>query len=123
MKILFRSRDPKAESLREWASERVAFVFRRHPWAAPRATVQLSDLNGPRGGMDKQCVIEVSAAGASPVIIRSVADNWHAALNRALSRASVTLKRMLRRTRDANARALRTRAQTRPDAALAPLAE
>lgn len=109
MKILFKSRDPEAESLREWASQRVAFVFRRHPWAAPRATIQLSDLNGPRGGMDKQCLIEVSAAGATPVIIRSVADNWHAALNHALSRASSSMKRMLRRTRVANARALRSR--------------
>ncbi len=109
MKILFKSRDPKAESLRAWASERVAFAFRRHPWAAPRATIQLSDLNGPRGGLDKECVIEVSAAGASPVIIRSVADNWHAALNGALGRASSCLKRMLRRARDMQARPPRTR--------------
>lgn len=104
MKILFKSRDPKAESLREWASERVAFAFRRHPWAAPRATVQLSDLNGPRGGLDKECVLEVSAAGASPVIIRAVADNWHTALNRALARATACLTRMLRRSRAAQER-------------------
>lgn len=108
MKILFKSRDPKAESLREWASQRVAFAFRRHPWAAPRATIRLSDLNGPRGGLDKECVIEVSAAGAAPVIIRSVADNWHAALNHALARASVTLQRMLRRTRELDSRSLRS---------------
>lgn len=104
MKVLFKSRDPNAASLRDWASQRVAFVFRRHPWAAPRATVRLSDLNGPRGGVDKECVIEISAAGSSPLIIRAVAHNWHAALNVALSRASAALKKLLRRGRDAKAR-------------------
>lgn len=108
MKILFKSRDPKAESLREWASQRVVFAFRRHPWAAPRATIRLSDLNGPRGGLDKECVIELSAAGAAPVIIRAVASNWYAALNRALARASVTLQRMLGRARELDTRSRRS---------------
>ncbi len=108
MKILFNSRDPQAEPLREWASQRVAFAFRRHPWVAPRATIRLSDLNGPRGGLDKECVIEVSSAGATPVIIRSVAHNWQAALNRALARATVALQRMLRRSRELDARSLRS---------------
>ncbi len=104
MQVLFKSRDPNAGALRQWASERVAFVFRRHAEVAPRATVQLSDLNGPRGGVDKECVISISTAGAPPLIIRSVAHNWHAALNRALARASALLARLLRRGRDAKAR-------------------
>ncbi len=104
MQVLFKSRDPNAGALRQWASERVAFVFRRHPSAVPRATVQLSDLNGPRGGIDKECVISISAAGASPLIIRAVAHSWHVALNRALSRASALLSRLLRRSRAAKAR-------------------
>lgn len=104
MQILFKSRDPNAESLRDWANERVAFVFRRHAAAAPRATVQLADLNGPRGGIDKECVIEISTAGAAPLIVRSVAPNWHAALNQALARASALLKKLLQRDRAAKAR-------------------
>ncbi len=112
MKVLFKSRDPKADELREWATERASFAFRRHPEAAPRATIQLSDLNGPRGGIDKQCVIEVSAAGSTPVVVRSVADNWHCALNRALARASTALKKLLSRGKDARAGKKRLKQRT-----------
>lgn len=101
MKVLFKSRDPKAVELREWATERASFAFRRHPEAAPRATIQLSDINGPRGGVDKLCVVEVSAAGSAPVVVRSVAHNWHCALNSALARASTALKKLLGRDKDA----------------------
>lgn len=104
MQVLFKSRDPKAVALRQWASERVAFVFRRHAASAPRATVQLSDLNGPRGGIDKECVLEINTAGTGPLVIRAVADNWHAALNRALARASLLLKKLMRRNRDTQQR-------------------
>ena len=101
MRVLFKTRDPNASELREWATRRASFAFRRHPEAAPRATIQLSDLNGPRGGVDKECVVEVSAAGSAPVVVRSVAHNWQCALNRALARALFALKKLLGRGKDA----------------------
>lgn len=113
MKVLFKSCDPNACNLREWATERAAFVFRRYRDMSPRATIQLSDVNGPRGGIDKQCVIEISTAGMAPVIIRSVAHDWRVALNRALPRAVTTLKKLLRRGKDAQAGRLRQQPRAR----------
>ena len=111
MKVLFKSRDPKADELRDWATERASFAFRRHPDAAPRAIIQLSDINGPRGGVDKECVVEVSAAGSAPVVVRTVAPNWHCALNRALVRASSALKKLLGCDKDARVGRRRHRAE------------
>lgn len=100
MRVLFKTRDPDAIELREWATQRASFAFRRHPELVPRATIQLSDINGPRGGVDKECVVEVSAAGSAPVVVRSVAHNWHTALNNALNRALSALKKLLGRDKD-----------------------
>lgn len=113
MKVLFKSRDPKANDLRDWATERASFAFRRHPEAAPRAIIQLSDINGPRGGVDKECVVEVSASGSAPVVVRTVAHNWHSALNQALTRASSALKKLLGRDKDARVGRRRQRSQDR----------
>jgi hypothetical protein len=53
MQVLFESRDPQGAQLREVAVRRVRFVMRRLTWLVPRAKVHLSDVNGPRGGVDK----------------------------------------------------------------------
>ena len=52
MQVLFESRDPAGAQLRGVAEHRVRFVMRRLTWLVPRAKVQLSDVNGPRGGVD-----------------------------------------------------------------------
>lgn len=59
MHVLFKSRNPQATDLRDLAERRVRFVLRRLSRLVPRAEVQLSDLNGPRGGVDKRCQVEL----------------------------------------------------------------
>jgi hypothetical protein len=53
--VLFKSRHPQATELRDQTEGRVRFVLRRLGWLVPRAEVQMSDVNGPRGGLDKHC--------------------------------------------------------------------
>ncbi|MBC7732251.1 MAG: hypothetical protein H7306_10165 [Bacteriovorax sp.] len=62
MQVLFKSRDPHADELQDVAQRRMRFVFRRFDWLIPKATVWLSDVNGPRGGIDKRCQVEIGAA-------------------------------------------------------------
>lgn len=97
MQVLFRSRHPQAQAMRELAERRVRFVLRRLTWLVPRAEVQLSDLNGPRGGVDKRCRIELRTDGQGPVVVTSVANDWRTALDHALSRAARFLLRLRRR--------------------------
>lgn len=97
MQVLFKSRHPQADELRELAERRVRFVLRRLRWLVPRAEVQLSDVNGPRGGVDKRCQVELRTDGAGSVVVTSVAQDWRTALDQALSRAARFLVRHWRR--------------------------
>jgi len=60
-----------------------------------RVDVTLSDLNGPRGGVDKRCLIKVSIDGLPPVIIEDVQSDLYAAIDRAAGRASRTVVRRM----------------------------
>lgn len=99
MQVLFETRNPEALVLRGVVVRRARFVMRRLVWLVPRARVCLSDLNGPRGGVDKRCRVELRAAGTSPVVVTSVARHWRSALDAALSRAARALLRLWQRER------------------------
>ena len=100
MQVLFESRDPQAAQLRDLAVRRVRFVMRRLTWLVPRAEVHLSDVNGPRGGVDKRCQVELKTDGAGPVVITAVARDWRSALDSALGRAARMVMRLWRRGKD-----------------------
>jgi ribosome-associated translation inhibitor RaiA len=99
MQVLFESRDPEGAQMREQAERRVRFVMRRLTWLVPRAKVQLSDINGPRGGLDKRCQVELKTDSAGTVVITSIARDWRSALDSALTRAARALVRIWRRGR------------------------
>lgn len=101
MQILFKYRSPQAAQLRDLAQRRMRFVFRRLLWLVPQVTVQLSDVNGPRGGVDKRCQVEVKTVNAGTVVVTSMARNWRTALDTALARAAKFVTRRLRRGHDA----------------------
>jgi hypothetical protein len=97
MQVLVETRDPQAQALRELAEQRVRFSMRRLSWLVPKAKVHLRDLNGPRGGVDKQCQIELLTTSGQPVVVSSTARDWRSALERALARASRALMHIWRR--------------------------
>jgi ribosome-associated translation inhibitor RaiA len=101
MQVLFESRDAQGSKMRELAVRRVRFVMRRLAWLVPRAKVQMEDVNGPRGGVDKRCQIELKTDSAGTVVITSMARDWRTALETALSRAARSLVRIWRRGRKA----------------------
>lgn len=98
MQMLFESRDSDGEQVRPLAVDRVRFVLRRLRWLVPRVRVRLSDVNGPRGGVDKRCQIELDgAAGAAPVHVTALARDWRGAIDQAVARAARALLRGWRR--------------------------
>ena len=100
MQVTFESRDPDGAQQREHAVQRVNFVMRRLAWLVSRAKLQLSDINGPRGGVDKCCRLELKTDHFGTVTITSMARDWHGALESALSRAAQSLVRSWQRRRD-----------------------
>lgn len=100
MQVLFNARDRDAEAMRPGVERRVRFVLRRDSWRLPRAHVRFSDVNGPRGGVDKCCRIELHTDGAGPVVVTSVRADWRAALDDALARAARFVRRLWQRLAD-----------------------
>lgn len=97
MQVLIEARAQQAAPLREMAEQRLRFAMRRLSAIVPHAKVQLSDVNGPRGGLDKQCRIELHTSAGRPVVVTSVARDWRGALEAALARAQVALTRTWQR--------------------------
>lgn len=99
MQVHFETGSRDATSLRDMAVLRVRFVMRRMAWIVPRAHVRMTDLNGPRGGVDKQCRVELVAPGNGKVVVTAVARDWRSALDTALARAAHALRRQWQRVR------------------------
>ncbi len=97
MQILFESRDADGAQMRDLSVARMRFVLRRLSTFVPHAKVQFSDINGPRGGVDKRCQVELTTEKAGTVVIASLARDWRTALDRSLGRATRVLTRSLQR--------------------------
>ena len=111
MQVLFESRDPEAAQLRELAVKRLQFVLRRLHSLVPRARVRLSDVNGPRGGVDKRCQVELNTEGAGTVVITALARDWRTALDSAMARAARSLAHNWQRGQRPTRPSLRDRGQ------------
>lgn len=100
MEVVFQSRLQDSAKIRDLAVSRVLFAMRRLSWLVPRAKVRLTDVNGPRGGVDKCCHLELKTDRIGTVTIVSKASDWHAALEASLSRATRLLLSNWQRRRD-----------------------
>jgi hypothetical protein len=97
MKVNFESNDPEGAKMQDLSVSRLSFVMRRMAWLVSDAKVNLTDINGPHGGVDKRCRIELKTDKVGTVVITSLAQDWRGALEQSLSRANQTLLRIWRR--------------------------
>jgi ribosome-associated translation inhibitor RaiA len=87
------------DDLHKYVVKRLAFGLSRGDEAITRITVRLSDINGPRGGPDKRCLIEVRLKTSPTVVIEDIEADLYVAIDRAVERAGRTLGRRLARQR------------------------
>lgn len=95
MQVVVQTQHPEAHAIRGWAETRVRFVTQRLAGVISRAVVRLRDLNGPRGGLDKQCQIQLSTSSGEVLVVSSRGGEWRSTLDRALSRAAHALARQV----------------------------
>jgi ribosomal subunit interface protein len=88
------------EALRIHIQRRLGFALSTRFEHIKRIMVRLSDINGPRGGNDKCCHIQVVLPGQADVVIEDTESNLYVAIDRAADRASRTVTRRLGRLRD-----------------------
>jgi ribosomal subunit interface protein len=89
-------------AMRAHIERRLGFALSSCYRHVKRILVRLSDINGPRGGNDKRCHIEVILPGQAAVVVEDTEADLYVAIDRAASRASRTVKRRLGRRRDRN---------------------
>jgi ribosomal subunit interface protein len=85
--------------LREYVERRLRFVFGSTRRSVRRISVRLSDQNGPRGGDDMRCRMQVSLAAAPSVSIEDTETNLYVAIDRAADRLGRTVTRRIERLR------------------------
>lgn len=84
-------------ALRGHAERRLDFLANVRYDNIKRVLVRLSGINGPRGGKDKCCLIQVKLPGQPDVVIEDTRSDLYAAIDRAAERVSRTVGRKLRR--------------------------
>jgi len=88
------------DGIRDYVTKRLAYALAHGDAAITRIIVRLSDINGPRGGDDKRCLIEVRLKAATSVVIEDIESDLYLAIDRATERAGRTLARRLARQRE-----------------------
>jgi ribosome-associated translation inhibitor RaiA len=107
MHLEIRARLGLSEALKRTIERRMAFALGRFGARVSAVTVWLSDVNGPRGGVDKACQVQVALAGGPPVRVEDRDADLYAAIARAADRVGRAVARDLARRREAGGVTLR----------------
>ncbi|MCB9654166.1 MAG: HPF/RaiA family ribosome-associated protein [Deltaproteobacteria bacterium] len=108
MKIEIRSRTfPMTDSIKDFSERRLLLALSKYGPELSRVGVILSDINGPRGGVDKQCVIRVLGRDGWGAIVRDVESDMYAAIERSVDRVARAVARRVAQRQDIPASAIR----------------
>jgi putative sigma-54 modulation protein len=87
------------DALREYTERRLEYALSRANGQIRRVNVRLYDANGPRGGIDKGCRIQVALKNSGDVVIENLESDLYVAIDRAADRVAWTVTRRLARRR------------------------
>ena len=90
------------EALRSYVVKRINSSLTGNNDYIQRIVVRLSDVNGPKGGIDKRCHIQVVIPHQPDVVIDDVESNLYAAVDIAANRAGRTVSRHVAKYRRHN---------------------
>lgn len=90
------------EALGTYIKRRINFVLSSRYEQIKRIRVCVSDINGPRGGVDKSCRIQICLPLLRDIVIEDTESNLYVAIDRAADRAGRTVNRRLSRLQKKN---------------------
>ncbi len=91
------------EALRAHVERRLQFALSRFGQRIGRVLVRLADVNGPRGGDDKSCHVDVNLFPSGKVLVEDLDADLYAAIDRAAERVGRSVVRELEREREFDA--------------------
>lgn len=88
---------PNNQDAKDYIHHRLSFSLSRFEHVIDNVSVTFSDVNGPRGGIDQQCVMVIQLHGLPNIVITEAQATQESVINRCISRAKMTLARQVKR--------------------------
>ena len=104
---------PVTRAIDSWTRDQIDKNLGRYDADVVAVDVFLTDINGPRGGQDKQVMVRILIKHRAPVLIETTGDDLYAAIDLSARRARRAVSRTLGRRRLALRRGLRSSRQLR----------
>lgn len=87
------------EALSLHIKNRIEFTLSRFGGLVKKIVVSVSDENGPKGGVDKSCVIRIQTDTFSELVVKDKKSDVYAAVGRAIARAKHSLTKQVNRSK------------------------
>lgn len=87
------------ETIKTLVMRRLRFALSRFADRIRRVKVVLSDHNGRKGGVDKECRVEIALLGNRTVVVQDFDSQVMSAISSAMSRAQATIGRQVERAK------------------------
>jgi putative sigma-54 modulation protein len=101
MQIHISGREVKPSNrLREHIQRRLNFALQRFAPHIRKLHVQVRDLNGPRGGVDKSCQLNIFFISGANRVLEERAPSAYQAINSLVDKAATSIARRLQRKHD-----------------------
>lgn len=88
---------PVTAGMRVHVERKLAFALDRFRERVGRVTVRFGDVNGPKGGADKACRMDVTLTPGGTVRVADVDPDLYVAIDRAAHRVNRSVARRLER--------------------------
>jgi putative sigma-54 modulation protein len=99
IEVRVRNCEPKLE-LRDHAERRARFRLSRFASAIQFIDVCVTDVNGPKGGLDKECQVQARGNLIGEITVQETSSDPFAAVEAAVDRLARTVGRTLERRRE-----------------------
>ncbi|MBL4901042.1 MAG: hypothetical protein JKY62_00125 [Desulfocapsa sp.] len=117
MKITIKAHRLKlAQNTTTAMERRLRFALGRFGASVSEVKVRLTDLNGPKGGINKECLIVAGLRKGGEVVVRGSGKDCTATLNYCADRIGRTVERELNRSRKPPIRRIRCTQSTEQEA-------
>jgi hypothetical protein len=100
--------------LRRWVHDRLGRQLAKFAPQIERVDVRFGDVHGPKGGVDRSCMVHVILSGLPPVIAEAVGETHQHAFDQAAGRAARATGHNLARHGFSTGHKRRSRPATRP---------
>lgn len=117
MKLIIKAKKIKRNgAILQHIHQRVGFAFARSRQIVESLTITVRDINGPKGGVDKECTVLVRTNALPTIVIKEKQSRIRVAIDRAITRASHNLMQRLKRNRAIQVRGESLRYLSPPEA-------